>query len=64
MKKEHENFANEEYMKKWVAVVETEANKRKELEEKHKKQVLDVKDYQLMQMGDVPLTKGGSIVSM
>jgi hypothetical protein len=36
MKNEHENFANDEYMKKWVAVVETEANKRKELEEKHK----------------------------
>ena len=43
--KENELYATDDYMKKWSEQLEQEENRRKDLENKHKIQMLQVKDY-------------------
>jgi C-terminal processing protease CtpA/Prc len=63
-KKEQENHINEEYMKKWITLTENDAMQRKMKEDQHKQQVLQVKDYLVMQMageGGIGSDKGSML---
>jgi hypothetical protein len=50
-KKQHDNMANDIYMKKWMEMAEEDARKRKQEEEAGKRKKIEVKDFLLMQMG-------------
>jgi hypothetical protein len=51
MKKQHEEFVNDQFMRKWMQMAEDDNLKRKEQEILGKQRKLEVKDFLLMQMG-------------
>lgn len=64
--REHENYVNDDYMKKWIDISEKDAYERRMKEQEHKQKQKEVQDFLLRQMGQETLHQDGvpSVISM
>lgn len=63
LKQKHESFADQQIMKKWIAITEDQETQRKGIEQGKKAEKLKVQEFQLRQMGLMAPDNGNGSVT-